>query len=83
MGCDLRQAVNSGNFAAVKALLRHGRDVNQPTSYGSTPLHLAVALNNADLVRALLEADSINVDLASFDGNTPLHWAVWYGCAEV
>lgn len=48
---------------------------------GNTPLHVAASFGDEDLVRSLLMARgiSVNVTNASADGATPLHLAVMHG----
>lgn len=64
-------------------LISSGADVNTLTSYGCTALHLAIALGEMGCFRQLLRAQDIAINCSTADGNTPLHWAVWYGLTEV
>ena len=50
-------------------------DVNHVSSAGHTPLHIAVAKSNTDLVSYLLDQNA-DVNSKNTDGQTPLHIAV-------
>lgn len=49
--------------------------LNTVTNRGSITLSLAAEHNHLEVVRSLV-SKSANVNLADFDGNTPLIWAV-------
>ncbi len=60
--------VNDVGFA--KDLLARGAEINAKTKTGDTPLHMAAAGDNADLVAVLLEHGA-DVDAANSEGKTP------------
>ncbi|XP_009076591.1 PREDICTED: 2-5A-dependent ribonuclease, partial [Acanthisitta chloris] len=60
----------------VRFLLDHGVDVKSRDECGKTALILAVEMQNAELVTALLEKDEIDIDDADEEGNTALMVAV-------
>lgn len=51
----LIENVKNKNLKAVEALLNSGEDVNGTNAQGNTALHYAVATNNADMVKLLLQ----------------------------
>jgi ankyrin repeat protein len=79
---DVRDTVNNdtaliygirdGKFRVAELLLEAGADPNLTDRRGFTPLHIAVARNDAELVQRLLDhGAAINVRTRS-DGRTPL-----------
>ena len=82
-GAELRQAVDLGDLARVKALIADGADVNaRDHSSGWSPLHIAVRLDRADIVKALLDAGALP-DIMNRDGITPITAAEWGRQAEI
>ena len=86
---DLRDAVNNDTaliygirddkFRVAEYLLEAGADPNLTDRHGFTPLHIAVARNDTNLTRSLLDhGAAINVRTPS-DGRTPLMIAVTAG----
>ena len=49
-------------------------DINTRGDEGETPLHWAVASNNAEIIQAMLDAGA-NPDMCNTSGETPLHIA--------
>ncbi|WP_423148175.1 ankyrin repeat domain-containing protein [Rubrolithibacter danxiaensis] len=68
----------------ARYLLLKGADVNIPSSNGFNvyPLHSAVASNNADITKILLEAGA-EVNVKQGGGVTPLHSAAQHGNIEI
>jgi len=56
-------------------------DVNRPAANGNTPLHVAASFGDEELVKMLLAAPGISVNVlnSNADGATPLHCAVMHG----
>jgi len=79
----LHEATMHGSLAAAAELIRWGANVNHCTSYGCTSLHLAAAAGDLSIVSILVTDSSLDVNAATRDGNTPLHWAVWHGTDQV
>ncbi len=76
-------AAMAGDAAAVRALLKHGSDVNAAQGDGMTALHWAALKNDAALTQVLLYAGA-NVRAATrINGYTPLFLAAQQGNAEV
>ena len=55
--------------------------MNCAAANGNTPLHVAASFGDEDLVKLLLRARGINVNVlnTNADGATPLHCAVMHG----
>jgi ankyrin repeat protein len=66
---------NSPDFAADIVM-----DIPQRSMPYKTDLHLAAEHGNSDLCTTLL--NSINVDVRDENGETPLHFAAWFGHLE-
>ena len=79
-------AAGEGDAAAVAALLAGGADVNQRSTDGETPLHVAGIRGNPAVVAHLLEHGA-EVDARTPKGQTlhmtPLMWAAFGGHAEM
>jgi len=75
---ELFDAIGDGNVAAVRTLLSDGTDPNCGWSTdGDSPLHLAAATGNVEIISLLCDAGaSINAGSPDPRGFTPLHWAV-------
>ena len=70
----LQWAADSNGVESVRHLLLKGVSPNTVSQWGMTPLHHAVARNNIELVRVLLEAGApLDVRDKENDG-TPLGW---------
>lgn len=63
------------NYKMVRLLLDHGADLNAQDSYGTTPLHRAVAGGGARMVELLLSYGA-DPGIPEETGRTPLHSAV-------
>ncbi|XP_067945820.1 nuclear factor NF-kappa-B p100 subunit-like [Watersipora subatra] len=73
----LHKAVHSDSIDCIQELIRAGADVNQGDgTSGKTALHYTVESSNIVNMTALLVCPSIDVNIAAYDGNTPLHLAV-------
>lgn len=76
----LGDAVNHGDLAKVKELLKENPDlVGGTDNQGNTPLHLAVTTEVADV----LLGNGANKNARNNDGETPLYWAARKGNAAV
>ena len=81
-------AVLKKDYGAIKKLIKSGEDVNKENADGSTPLFLAVQMNNHEAVKHLLAARKIDVNKAVIlqgrggYATTPLHEAALYGRTE-
>ena len=70
-GDALAAAIESGDVAAVQALIKSGADVNQRSGDGSTALLWAAHTSNVEIARALIAAKAV-VDTPNDFGVTPL-----------
>ena len=72
----LHRAVRKNDVSAARALVAAGADVNEGLlSDGRTPLIDAARFNKKEAVEFLLE-NGADVNKASYQGYTPLHWTV-------
>ena len=73
-------AVEKGDVAEVRTLLKAGADVNEHDQWG-TALHEAAKQRRSDIIRILIDAGA---DVTSRDhwGDTPLYWAAAEGPIE-
>ena len=70
-------AVEHVRTRSVRLLIDAGADINIPDKYQQTALHTATAIGDDDkIVRALIRAPDVNLNIRTKDGNTPLHFAV-------
>lgn len=75
-GLLLHDAIKNADGKSVKNLVNIGIDVNHKNSLGQTPLHLAIAYGNLEIVNLLLSAsNNINLHIEDKDGCTPLDYA--------
>ncbi|RNA25003.1 E3 ubiquitin- ligase MIB2-like isoform X1 [Brachionus plicatilis] len=71
----LHVAVYNKNVTAINLLIKHGCNVNQCDPISKmTPLHMACHMSKLEVVNALLESKSIDVELRSKNGFNCLHW---------
>jgi ankyrin repeat protein len=72
-----------GPMEIVRLLLQAGADPNGwDGEHNSTPLHLAMRLNNKEAIQLLLEAGA-DPNLVSAEGESALSWAVEQGDVEM
>lgn len=84
-GATRDQARNGGNYALVIPLLANaGADLDLHSEFGLTPLQLALAPCQFDLIQALVDAGAdVHMPRRIHSvGHTPLHTAAWQGCSE-
>ena len=77
----LGDAVNAGDLAQVKILITAGANVDKGDMFG-TPLHMAVARGNLDIVAVLLDAGA-SIETKGTNGAHPLHLAALTNRPEV
>ena len=78
----LRDAIRTGNSAAIAALVKQRVDVNATEKDGATPLHWAAHMDDQASVDALLKAGA-KPNIANMYGVTPLMLAAENGSAPV
>lgn len=81
MGSVCACVCRCGDLEAMEDFIAVGKDVNAADPDGRTPLHYAVAYNQQDVLRALIDA-SANLESEDNKQNTPLHYACGYGRGE-
>jgi uncharacterized protein len=81
---DLRliDAVKTGNYAAVEALIRSGADINQQDEQGWTPLNFAAGKGDLSLTKLLVE-NGADVFKVGRDLRTPYKIALAAGRVSV
>jgi cytohesin len=77
----LHRAAYLGLHEAVKSLLSYGTDPVVCDQQRETPLHKAARQGHLDVATTLAPLSDVNT--ASADGMTPLHWACVTGNAEM
>ena len=77
----LVEAVRTGDYAAARALVDTGGDVDAPEPDGTTALHWAVRQDSAGIAKLLLRAGA-DANAANRYGTTPLSLAGTNGNAE-
>lgn len=78
----LVQAVEQGDARHVQLLLAAGADAHAVDAEGRTLLHLAVAANAVECLRALLAVNEEAVNAQNSALNSPLHLAAQQNCRE-
>ena len=78
----LAEAVRSGDYAAARALLEAGGEVDTPEADGTTALHWAVRQDRAEIADLLLRAGA-DANAANRYGVTPLSLAGTNGNPEI
>lgn len=73
----LHMAIKNGNIDVLRLLLEHGAEVNcNEYKNGLSPLHLAIIEYGVlEIIQMLLEKNA-DVNATSYDGKTPLHFAI-------
>lgn len=69
----LLEAISNRDVGKAKALISSGADVNYADQQGTSILHHALFLGNAELIELLITTGA-NVDAQNNQGETPLHW---------
>lgn len=71
LSIQLLKAIPTQSVNYVKWLLEHGADVNVENLFGETPIHLAAALDDYNILRTLLKFDT-NVNVKTVKNETAL-----------
>lgn len=69
------QSCELGSLPIVKILLEHNIDINSKNEYGETPLHVAVAKNDIELINLLIKYDPLTNIMTYKDGLTVMNYA--------
>jgi ankyrin repeat protein len=78
----LHVAAGLGKLQRVKELLKNGHDVNEPDSFGATPLLIAVVSRKMDVVQFLL-SQKADPKICAKEGYTLMHGAAFSGSKEM
>ena len=70
-----------GYTEIIKLLIKHGGDVNIPSSRRCTAIHIAAWNGHVEIVKTLIAAGAQH-DEPTIDGNTPLGLAAYGSCLE-
>lgn len=83
-GSALFEAVRAQSVNICRILVARGADVNAINSQniGATPLMMAAAYNNLELVNLLVSNDA-DVNLPDSNGDPAINWAAYYGYTDV
>ena len=79
----IHYAAYSKKPQSINSLMNFGADVNAVNEKGSTPLHIAVLVQDLPSVKLLLSHAQINTCLQDSFGDTPLHEAVVKGSNDI
>uniref|UniRef100_A0A8C9VE50 Euchromatic histone-lysine N-methyltransferase 1b n=1 Tax=Scleropages formosus TaxID=113540 RepID=A0A8C9VE50_SCLFO len=78
MTTPLMDACENNHLETVRYLLRAGAIVNHKDVEGSTCLHLAAKIGHYDIVKHLLDTESIDINCQDDGGWTAMIWATEY-----
>lgn len=72
---ELHRRVKNTDIIGVKELIAQKVDIDRPTKYGRTALHIASSIGNEEMIQFLIEQGA-NVNSKDIFGNSHLHRAV-------
>lgn len=75
METQLTRACDNGDLILVQKLLHDGADPNEPNGHGESPLMIAAAINNVQILALLAEFGS-EINKPYHQGFTALHMAI-------
>ncbi|MBO6506197.1 MAG: ankyrin repeat domain-containing protein [Kordiimonadaceae bacterium] len=80
----LFEAMRAQAVDVARVLIAKGANVNfvNEQNIGATPLMMAAAYNNGELVNLLLSNDA-DVNLADSNGDPAINWAAYYGYTDI
>lgn len=79
---EIHDAIDRRDIDKINGLIdQDPANVSEKTLGGSTPLHLAVGINNADITRLLIKRGA-DVNAQTREGFTPLHWAAFMNAGD-
>ena len=79
----LHETARKGYVDTAELLIKHGANLLDQNAKKSTPLFMAVAYNQIDMVKMLLNHDSEQLIVAGWQGWMPLHKAVDSGNRDI
>ena len=74
----LLYAAYRGNYSIFQKLLDNGAYLNSTNITGLNALHLAAQGNCLNIISALMEKYIFNINSQDINGNSALHWAVYF-----
>ena len=69
------QSCELGKIKNVKILLKHNLDINKQNEFGETPLHIAIAKNDVELVKLLIQHEPRTDLVTKKDGYSIINYA--------
>jgi hypothetical protein len=73
----LHCAVYENRPEVIKALIKHGANLNACTIHRRTPLHIACILGQETICKLLLDAGA-DINVQDFEKNMPIHYASYH-----
>jgi Ankyrin repeats (3 copies) len=71
------KAVQAGNVAALRTMLKSGVAFDASNRFGESIIHMASRRGDVNVVRFLVEEANVQVEVRDDFGRTPLHDACW------
>jgi len=68
---------SDAHLAIAALLIENKADINRPDRSGATPLHIAAARNNFEMVNILCRREDVRLNVPNPQGYTPLHLAIF------
>ena len=73
------QSCELGKIKNVKILLKHNLDINKQNEFGETPLHIAIAKNDVELVKLIIQHEPRTDLITKKDGLSVINYAEFCG----
>ncbi|KAK6591799.1 HET domain protein [Botrytis cinerea] len=83
MVAQFYNASKYGEKKKIQSLLKRGVEPDLPNPRKVTPLWIATRNGHIEVVRLLLETKSVNVNVRSVEGRSPIFWAAVCGYEEI
>ncbi|KAM0175400.1 hypothetical protein ACHAPC_009643 [Botrytis cinerea] len=83
MVAQFYNASKCGEKKKIQSLLKRGVEPDLPNPRKVTPLWIATRYAHIEVVQLLLETKSVNVNVRSVEGRSPIFWAAAHGDEEM